>query len=283
MPDRCAQRPCRLNLHLGWTAEGMRRVVRRPRGTERSRFPSDSTVKATSCDGRRRRRGDLVRSRRWPPPRRAQNPCAIAFFLRDGLEEKEKERGRTGGCCGAAPAAPARRPLPNRAAGDGLGGLRASPPSELRPRSARRPTATGGATATCRAARQAAPTSATTSPPPTTTATSSARCRRAAKCTPSSRRRAAALRQPFTRGTVPRGAAAAGLGAGGAAAPRPRRLGPKGRRAQGGAVSLKRQASAGGGGALGLQAISKLREAKALEGAVRRSADPPSAPPSPSA
>ena len=39
------------------------------------------------------------------------------------------------------------------------------------------------------------------------------------------------------------------------------------------ALQLKRQASAGSGGALGL-AVSKLREAKALEGAVRRSADP---------
>ena len=39
------------------------------------------------------------------------------------------------------------------------------------------------------------------------------------------------------------------------------------------AIALKRQASAGSGGALGL-AVSKLREAKALEGAVRRSADP---------
>ena len=39
------------------------------------------------------------------------------------------------------------------------------------------------------------------------------------------------------------------------------------------ALQLKRQASAGSGCALGL-AVSKLREAKALEGAVRRSADP---------
>ena len=84
-----------------------------------------------------------------------------------------------------------------------------------------------------------------------------------------------AQKQPFTRGTVPRGALLLPVSA--PAAPPPLVRGDSVQKVdalKAEAVSLKRQASAGGGGALGLQAISKLREAKALEGAVRRSADP---------
>ena len=207
-----------------------------------------------------------------PASRRAQNP-RNRILLRDGLEEKKRTRP-TGGRTGGRPPAPAPEPAPPETASAVYESLATSNCAC----SARRPTATGGATATSGAHAGGSDLGDHESaaaddgdilarstggemyelPPP-----------RSAK--------------PFTRGTVPRGALLLPVSA--LAAPPPLVRGDSVQKVD----ALKAEAVSLSGrrrrAARRARPPSDLEAARGegARGAVRRSADPASAPPSPSA